>query len=207
MNRVPLSLLKKVFPSIIWETNSNNVHLTFDDGPDPIATPILLNLLKEKRAKGTFFVVGKNAERHPEIVKRMAEEGHAIGHHSYCHQPMMFRSRTTLEKEFTKTEHVLQEILGESPRMFRPPYGLFDSRVLRYVRQHGYRFVMWSIDSRDYTSRSAEKIARKVISATHEGAILLFHDNHATQDKVEEVVGRVLSYLERTNISASSLPV
>ncbi len=157
------------------------VALTFDDGPHPVLTPRLLDVLKEHGVKATFFVIGKNAKSYPDIVARIVAEGHEIANHSWSHPNLSGMSDSAVLEQLKETNKVLKEATGVDARLFRPPYGAFSvrQRVMTYEKL-GMPSILWSVDPLDWKIRSAPSVRSKLVSGAHPGAILLAHDIHAS---------------------------
>lgn len=161
------------------------VALTFDDGPDPQRTPAVLDLLARQGVRATFFVVGARAEAHPELVRRMATEGHVVGNHSYTHSwrfPLRSLGRTM--EELRRTGEVLHRITGRQPRLFRPPFGVTNPTIARAVRRLGLDPVGWSIRSLDTMGQSPERVAARILRRLHPGAVILLHDRCAGSERL-----------------------
>ena len=152
------------------------IALTFDDGPHPKNTPKILDILAEYGIKATFFEVGENIELYPEVSRRVVAEGHEIGNHTYTHAYISKISEDALRKEIQKTEDVLREITGERPVVFRPPGGYYNDASLKVVEKMGYRSVLWSLDTRDWSMLKCGAIVSKVEKNVKGGDIILFHD-------------------------------
>jgi len=152
----------------------NRVALTFDDGPSP-ATGQILDLLGERQIKATFFVCGMNAERHPEIVRRLAAEGHTIGNHTYSHPFAYLLGRRRLAEEIDRTQEALERLTGQRPKLFRPPYGARWFGMFRVLRERGLRLVQWSDTGYDWKLEGAA-IARATLEKLQPGSIILLHD-------------------------------
>lgn len=151
------------------------VALTFDDGPDPRYTEKLLDGLKERGVKATFFVTGANASKYPEIVKRIQEEGHLIGNHTYHHIQLTAANGEQFRNEIVSTNEVIREITGEDTEYIRPPYGSWNKK---YEEELNMFPVLWSIDPRDWCSDDADCIVRNTVSKIKEGDIILMHDQY-----------------------------
>jgi peptidoglycan/xylan/chitin deacetylase (PgdA/CDA1 family) len=152
------------------------VALTFDDGPDPLSTPPLLRLLAEHQVKATFFVIGKQAAAHPELIKAILHQGHAIGNHSYTHDNLvMFRSSTSIAAEITATQQVLQN-LGTRPLAFRPPVGITGPRLQPALSNTGMYTVNFSCRAIDGGNRWIKNIAKKILDRIQPGDIVALHD-------------------------------
>lgn len=176
------------------------VALTFDDGPDPVDTPRLLDLLREKNVKATFFVVGQRAEQHPEIVRRAWEEGHLIGNHTWSHPPLFcFLSPRRLRAEIARTSDCIGRICGGRTRYFRSPVGLRHPMLRQALSQAGLEFVSWRIRSYDTTIHDSALLAGRVLSSVASRDILLFHDRlpHGTGVLLDALPGIVDTLRER----------
>lgn len=163
--------------------------LTFDDGPHPEFTLPLLNLLDEYQVKAIFFVIGKQVEKHPELVREMVSRGHIVGNHSHTHGSFFdFASVPKMVEEIQKTNDLISDIIGEKPVFFRPPYGVTNPRIQQLVSKTGMKSVGWSFRSFDTTSRSNDKIMEAMIKNIKGGEILLFHDRMARTFQILEKV-------------------
>jgi peptidoglycan/xylan/chitin deacetylase (PgdA/CDA1 family) len=156
-----------------------SVCLTFDDGPHPENTPAVLDVLKKEGVSATFFVIGQRAQRYPRLVRRMAAEGHLIGHHSFSHaEPGRTTARQLLE-EVGRTQELLARLVGRPSPWFRPPKGKVTARKLWRLWRAGQRVVLWNVDPKDYACRSAAEVrawfARRPLEG---GDVVLLHDSH-----------------------------
>ncbi|MBI4733793.1 MAG: polysaccharide deacetylase family protein [Rubrobacteridae bacterium] len=160
--------------------DENVVAITFDDGPNPNYTPQLLDILKEKGVKATFFVVGLHVKKYPDIAKRIVDEGHDIGNHTYTHKDMVPSTRRMVLAQVNKTDHVITKITGVKTSLFRPPRGIYGSAVRRLlVDEKKYRMILWSVSSVDWRGISATAIHKRIMRYVRPGSILLFHDSGA----------------------------
>ena len=153
------------------------IALTFDDGPDIKYTPKILDILKEKDVKATFFLVGKNVEKYPEVARKIQEEDHSIGSHTYSHKSLIPLSKTEIYKEIMKGEEIIQEVIGEKPTLFRPPRGVYTSYALKLLEENRYTIVLWDTTSEDWSEIRHTDIIKKVIRKTKNGSIVLMHDS------------------------------
>ena len=150
--------------------------LTFDDGPDPRATPRLLDLLARRAAPAMFFVVGRRVEAAPDLVREILARGHTVGNHSYRHDPfLMLRSRERLRDEIVRTQAVLSD-LGVRPRVFRPPVGVTNSRLPAVLGELDLACVTFSCRAGDFGNRRIGGLARRILGKVRPGAIVLLHD-------------------------------
>ncbi|CAN5872708.1 hypothetical protein BH11VER1_BH11VER1_32530 [soil metagenome] len=155
------------------------VAMTFDDGPHPSNTPRLLDMLKQRNIKATFYVVGKNVREYPDIVRRILAEGHEIGNHTWDHQALSGMSAERVHQELAMTHNAVLEVAGYQIRTMRPPYGATNLRVKQQCYQEfGYPTILWSVDPLDWKRPGSSVVAQRIISATHPGAIILSHDIH-----------------------------
>lgn len=156
---------------------NRKIAITFDDGPDPVYTPQLLDGLKERGAKASFFLMGKQAEAHPELVRRMQEEGHLIGNHTYSHIQLTKKNREAFKAELKKTNELLTGITGEEVLFVRPPYGCWDKSLETELTMLP---VLWNIDPLDWSSTNVSGIVKKVTDKAKENAVILMHDEYAS---------------------------
>lgn len=157
------------------DMDTPKIAITFDDGPDPYCTEQLLDGLKERGAKASFFVMGKQAEAYPELIRRMQAEGHLIGNHTYSHIQLGKNNRETFKKELIKTNELLRGITGEEPQYVRPPYGSWDKSFETELTMIP---VLWTIDPMDWCSSDVNGIVRKVTEKAEENAVILMHDEY-----------------------------
>lgn len=156
-------------------SQEKNIALTFDDGPDERFTPQVLDVLKAHGVKATFFLLGKKAEAHPAIVKRIIQEGHVIGNHSYRHPLFTKITVTQFAEEVEQTEEVLNRLTGYRPKLLRPPYGEIDEEQLQWAHSHGYMIVNWNVDSLDWKNLGEQQVSGNILGHTKAGAIVLQH--------------------------------
>lgn len=161
-----------------WNQESQKkIALTFDDGPHPTYTEKLLDGLKERGVHATFFVTGEHAELHPDIIKRMHEEGHLIGNHTYSHIQLRSRNRKQFQEELVETNQVIEKITGEEVLYVRPPYGSWDKSLEKELNMFP---VLWTIDPTDWSCLSAETVTKRVVNKAKENGIILLHDYYET---------------------------
>ncbi|MDA7428609.1 polysaccharide deacetylase family protein [Primorskyibacter aestuariivivens] len=160
-------------------TPSPVVAMTFDDGPHPRNTPRLLDMLRERNIKATFYLIGNRVVTWPEIAKRIADEGHEIGNHSWSHPFLNKLGNTHVLNEIDKTTMAIWNATGRPPVTFRPPYGAF-TRAQRTWLHKGRKLptVLWSVDPADWRRPGASVVARRILKHSHKGAIILSHDIH-----------------------------
>jgi peptidoglycan/xylan/chitin deacetylase (PgdA/CDA1 family) len=173
------------------------VALTFDDGPDPVDTPKLLDMLREKGVKATFFVVGKRAVQYPEIVRRAWAEGHLIANHTWSHHSLFcFLTPWRLRAEIERGTESIRRICGVRPRFFRSPTGLRHPLLGLYLKDAGLEYVSWSIRTRDTLTSNSSVLARRILNKARSGDIILLHDHLPSgADAMLEVLPRVIDEL------------
>jgi cellulose synthase/poly-beta-1,6-N-acetylglucosamine synthase-like glycosyltransferase/peptidoglycan/xylan/chitin deacetylase (PgdA/CDA1 family)/spore germination protein YaaH len=178
------------------------VSLTFDDGPDPEWTPAILDILKAEGLKATFFVVGSEAERYPDLVRRIVAEGHEIGNHSFTHPNLAESPETLVRLELNANQRLIESLVGKSMTLFRPPYNA-DSRpsrldeleAIRIAQSLGYMTVLENVDPRDWQAESANDLLERVKTARPSGNIILFHDAGGDRSATVEALPAVIAYL------------
>lgn len=152
------------------------IALTFDDGPHPEYTPQILSILKEYHVRATFFVVGKMAEKYPDLLRQQAEAGHSIGNHTYHHVNLTRIPPTDVAAEIKACGEVIQSITGKTPHLFRPPGGDYDRNVAEVAEALGYWIVLWTDDPGDYAKPPEKELRQKLFSRLGNGGIILLHD-------------------------------
>jgi peptidoglycan-N-acetylglucosamine deacetylase len=158
-------------------TAGRKIALTFDDGPAEPFTGQILDLLGKYRAPATFFCCGKNVERFPDLVRRMQNEGHTVGNHSYSHPLFYLKSRKTIERELDITQDAIGQVAGKAPSLFRPPYGVRWFGLFPALRERGLADVQWSDTGYDWIVRhTPQDIARLALAKLKPGSIVLLHD-------------------------------
>ncbi len=171
------------------EPEEKKIAITFDDGPNAACTPTLLQGLKDRNVKATFFVTGKNVEKNPQIVQQMYGEGHLIGNHTYSHIQLNEDNRETFKEEIEKTSMAVQEITGEGTLYVRPPYGSWDKEFEKELNMFP---VLWDIDPKDWCSKDVGKIVETVCEGAEENAIILLHDQYETSvEAAFEIIDRL----------------
>ena len=185
------------------DQSSNAVALTFDDGPEPEATLQLLEILRINDVKATFFCIGKNVQRNPELAKQIIWEGHLIGNHSFYHGALFDLQRSkNMENEINNTNSTIEKATGCLPRFFRPPYGVSNPMLARAIKNTKMINVGWSIRSFDTATRDKEKLFSRVTRHLKGGDVILFHDRcKLTLDILPEV----LAYITKTGLKVEPL--
>ena len=167
------------------------VALTFDDGPNAATTPQALDILAKYHVKGTFFMLGKNVAGNEQLVKRVHDEGHEIGNHSWSHPQLPTLALEQAKKQIEDTQAALRAVIGESPKMMRPPYGAINDTIRNAIDMS---FIMWNVDSLDWKNRNTASIMEQVKKQTYPGSIILMHDIHQT---TINALPSVIEYLQK----------
>jgi peptidoglycan/xylan/chitin deacetylase (PgdA/CDA1 family) len=153
--------------------------MTFDDGPHPSLTPKLLDILKARNIKCTFFVIGKQVKMYPNIIRRMIAEGHEVANHTWTHASLTSRSDEQIRSELKQSEDALVEVANYRPQLIRPPYGAINTRIKQLMySEFGYPTIMWSVDPQDWRRPGVSVVTSRLVNGAHPGAIMLAHDIH-----------------------------
>ncbi|MEC0226644.1 polysaccharide deacetylase family protein [Paenibacillus alba] len=188
---------------------SKQVAITFDDGPDGKYTPQVLDILKQNGVKATFFVVGSQVSKFPSVLKRIHEEGHAIGNHSWDHADLSKLSSVRIEQELNKTEDWIMKTIGISPSLVRAPYGAVSKPVKKAVEQSGRSLVSWDVDPRDWAGTSSTDIIQNIKTHTKDGGIILLHSfggKKGNLDNTIEALPGIIAYLKKENFDIVTVP-
>lgn len=185
----------------LTKTDAKIACLTFDDGPHP-TTLQLLNLLEKHRVKATFFCVGKQIEKHPDIFQKIIAQGHTVGNHSYSHSVFFgFFSSKAVQREIQQTDALIKHY-GANPCGFRPPFGVLNPHIARAIQALEQRVIGWNVRSFDTCISDEKKLLRRVQSRIKPGSVVLFHD---TSLKTVRVVERLLLFLNSENYTLLSV--
>lgn len=162
------------------QTDKPVLAITFDDGPHPVNTPKLLDILAQRNIKATFFLVGQNVKQYPDLVRRILREGHEIGNHTWTHASLSSISDDAVRKELRRSDEALFEIAGYRPHLMRPPYGAINTRLKNLIySEFGYPCILWSVDPQDWRRPGVSVVVNRLVSGARNGSILLTHDIHA----------------------------
>ena len=198
----PPSLLTRAFHRMTWDLKGDQreVYLTFDDGPTPVVTPWVLNQLSQANAKATFFCLGRNVDKYPELYRQILREGHSTGNHSYSHLKG-FRSSV---RRYMDDIRLASGLIDS--KLFRPPYGRILPGQVKAVLQE-YDIIMWDVLSIDYNAGlSGERVYQNVTKHVKEGSIIVFHDSEKASDNLYYALPRTLEFLQQEGYSMCALP-
>ena len=188
------------------------IAMTFDDGPNEKLTPQLLDLLAAHHIKATFFVIGKNAVDHPEVLQRAVREGHEIGNHSWSHPNFGKMSDENVRRELKKTDDAITSACGVRPTLMRPPYGSITPHEKRWIHDDfGYRIILWDVDPLDWKRPGPEVVARRIVKETRSGSIVLSHDIHpgtieAMPETLSELEAKGFKFVTVSELIAMARP-
>lgn len=188
----PSKWLRWIYPKALWrmDPNEHAVYLTFDDGPIPESTPFILDTLKKFGAKATFFMVGDNVRRYPELYERIVAEGHQVGNHTYNHMGSLRHSLRTYQRNAEKANELIHS------HLFRPPHGWMTHAAYHFLRKR-YTIVMWDLVTRDYSRMlNAFDVLRNVVLYARNGSIITFHDSLKSIEKLHYALPASLRYLK-----------
>jgi len=199
--RVP-GILKKAYPGLTWYIpgDGKNLYLTFDDGPTPGITEEVLAILDQYRARATFFCIGRNAERHPDLLARVRDSGHALGNHTYSHLKGWF----TPDREYYADIDLAARFVPS--RLFRPAYGMITPRQAKHLSA-SYRVVLWDIMSYDFDPATGrEKCLDQVTRHAGPGSVIVFHDSVKASGNLLYALPGVLSRFTERGFSFEAIP-
>ena len=171
----PSKFIRFFFPSLVWrkENSENNIWLTFDDGPTPEVTPYILQVLKQVKIKATFFLVGEQMEKFPNLVNDIISDGHLIANHSYSHKNGWFTSKDKYLKDIDRCQQLIPQ-----NKLFRPPYGKITTAQILSLKGN-YKIILWDVLSWDFSKKTTpRRVKKNVLKNTKNGSIIVFHNNH-----------------------------
>ena len=193
--------IQKLFPSITWrkENDQNNIWLTFDDGPHQESTPFILNVLKEEQVKATFFLVGEQMEKHPELLNQIISEGHKVANHSYSHKNGWLSNNSTYFNDIEKWQQLIPE-----NKLFRPPYGKISPLQISNLKKN-YKIILWDVLSWDFSLyNTPKKVKESVLKNTVSGSIILFHNNQKSFKNLQSILKETIQELKQKGFSFST---
>ena len=201
-------LVKKIFSNYIWDVSNTDkkVYLTFDDGPIPEVTEWVLSELKKHKAKATFFCIGDNVKKHPEVLKKVFADGHSVGNHTFNHLNGWKTATGDYIENSILCEKVLDDFDCKSKKLFRPPYGKIKPSQSKILRKLGYKIIMWDVISYDFdTTISKEQCLENVLKNVKTGSIIVFHDSKKAFANLEYVLPRTLQFLKEKGFVCEKL--
>ncbi|MFP9114152.1 polysaccharide deacetylase family protein [Flavobacterium sp. RHBU_3] len=201
--------IKKFFGGFIWNVarREKTVYLTFDDGPIPQVTPWVLDVLKRHDIKATFFCIGDNIEKHPEVFEQVIAAGHAVGNHTFNHVNGWVVDDEIYVKNAELCQKSIEKHKPEGTRLFRPPYGKMSRKQASAMRHKGFKLIMWDVLSADFDQDiTPEKCLKNVINNVENGSIIIFHDSEKARRNLQYALPRAIEYLKRERYRFGLLP-
>lgn len=193
-------ILSKLFPSLIWkiQTKKKEVWLTFDDGPDEKTTPLILSILEKLNIKATFFLIGREIEKHPSLTKSIIEKGHIIGNHSFSHLDGYMTSNTIYYNDIFKNEIKINNL-----NLYRPPFGRMSLPQIWFLRKK-FKIIMWDIFSWDFIKNNSLNMKNNVINNIEKGSIIVFHNNAKSFSNLSKKLEEILIEIQNKGYNFSS---
>ncbi len=192
--KAPASAARPVYRQA--EPSAKQIALTFDDGPHPVQTKKILDILDRYGVQATFFMIGSNVEYYPCVAREVLARKHEVGNHTYSHRRLSKLDPSALREELDGCSDALQRICGHTPKLFRPPEGFLSDGVIRCSEMGEYALILWSIDTRDWETKDADRIVSVVLEQVKPGDIILMHDyvvNSKTPEALEILLPRLLA--------------
>lgn len=195
-------LFELLYPEALWhgDRDKKKIYLTFDDGPVQGVTDYILDVLSDLDVKATFFCVGDNIKKNPEVFKRIIDEKHGIGNHTFNH----LNGWAVRDEEYLKNIQLCEEVISsytgqDHVKLFRPPYGKIRRKTLKNIG-HNYKVIMWDVLSYDFSFNvTAERSLDKSLRFTRNGSIIIFHDSHKTFEKLKLIISQYILYFKNKN--------
>ena len=211
MNLTPVTIPKvatKIFPNLVWEllTNEKVLYLTFDDGPTPEITEWTLHQLNKHNAKATFFCIGNNIKKHPEIFNSILKEGHSIGNHTFNHTKGWKTKAKAYIEDVLKTKIEIEKH-NISTNLFRPPHGQIKPKQAKLLKALGYSIIMWNVLSIDWDKKiSPKQCLENVINHSKPGSIIVFHDSVKAAKNMQYTLPKVLEHFSKKGYVFKRIP-
>lgn len=206
--------IKLLFPKYVWDipNHENKVFLTFDDGPTPEITEWVLDQLQQYDAKATFFCIGNNIEKNPEIFQKIIDENHAVGNHTFNHlkgwetDTNKYVENTRKCSLFMREKGKVVSDKGDTFELFRPPYGKIKTSQSIALRRLGYKIIMWDVLSRDFNnSIKPEKCLKNVLKNVETGSVIVFHDSIKAAQNLKYVLPKTLAFLKENGFECAKI--
>lgn len=194
----PSAPAKPAGPKVVYSSvhvDGPYIAMTFDDGPNPVQTPRLLEMLAKRNIKATFYVVGECVKEYPATLQQIVKEGHEIGNHSWSHPNLGKMSDAAVKEQLQSTHDLVLKTAGVPPKSLRPPYGSFSARQQQWANhEFGYKTILWSVDPFDWKKPGSNVITQRILSQTQNGGIILSHDIHKqTIDAMEATLDGLIA--------------
>lgn len=196
----PPLIIKKALPFFHWNTADGRILLTFDDGPNPDTTNIILSALNRHKIKAMFFCVGNNVSRYGSLFSEILSEGHEIGNHTYNHRKLSFAGKDAAIEEIERTNRVVFETSGRHLKFFRPPYGKFDFWTHRIAKDNGLNMVLWSLLTYDFQN-NLSVVSRGIRKSLKKNSIIVLHDNTKSKGVLKDSIDLIAEEASRKSFT------
>ncbi|GHO86607.1 oligosaccharide deacetylase [Dictyobacter formicarum] len=208
INDKPATPAPDVVQSVIFQGSSTKpeIALTFDDGPNPVFTGPILNILQSNHVHATFFCVGENARDYPDMVAQENNAGHVVGNHTWNHPDLTQASDMVINKELVDTNNVIQSDSGVTPVLFRPPYGAINATVKAHAQQLHLTPVLWNIDTQDWSRPGTAAIVHAVLDHAGNGDIVLMHDGGGDRSQTVAALPQIIAGLQQRGFTLVTVP-
>ncbi len=206
-HKTPL-FAQKLFPSFCWrrETSKKEIFLTFDDGPIPDLTPNILALLAAHNVKASFFCVGENIKKHPDVFESIIKARHTVGNHTYNHLKSWQSKGQNYLDNIRDCQLLIDNVHEHGKKYFRPPYGQIRPLLFKKIQEQGFQIIMWDVLSKDYKQNLNQEVAlQSCIAATMPGSIIVFHDNLKAQNNVLTLLPMYINHFKSLGFKFMSL--
>tara|TARA_B100000768_G_scaffold141105_1_gene132691 strand:+ start:486 stop:1097 length:612 start_codon:yes stop_codon:yes gene_type:complete len=193
--------IQLLFPKLVWRKDSlsKEIWLTFDDGPYPEVTPFILSILKKENVKATFFLVGQQIEKFPELTERIIKNGHLIANHSYSHKNGWFTSKEKYLNDIESCQRLMQD-----NKLFRPPYGKITKTQITSLKEK-YKIILWDVLSYDFNQKiSPKRVQENIIKNTTSGSIIVMHNNPVSFNNIQLVLEKSIKKLKAKGYNFST---
>lgn len=201
---------RETHSGFVWKsaaTEKKLVALTFDDGPDPLYTPRILDVLRQHHIKATFFLVGRQVEKYPELARRIVAEGHIVGSHTYTHPVLPTLDGRAVGEELDRTAAVFSEVLHLKTPLFRPPYGEWNPTVFDEVRRRGGQFILWTVAFEHREVPAPAQMIKRALRLLYPGGVLLMHDGDTiSREPTVQALPLLLEGLEQRGYRCVTIP-
>ncbi|WAH39784.1 polysaccharide deacetylase family protein [Alicyclobacillus fastidiosus] len=200
------SIFLSLAPTTTASAAVKKVYLTFDDGPDPVYTPLILDTLRGENVKATFFVLGSRAEQSPNILRRIHNDGHEIGNHGYYHTFIVRKPQDWVKQDIIRTDTAIHAVCGVKPKYYRPPGGILSQKDLDFVVKTGHPVAMWTVDTNDWKAKNASSIINTVREEAFPNAIILLHDGTPSSMYTVKALPSIIHDLRSSGYTFAILP-
>ena len=202
---ITITAFAKPLSEVRWKAKPGTVALTFDDGPNPTYTPQILRILKDNNIKATFFVMGWAAKKYPKLMREIVANGNAVASHSWSHPKLTKISQRQLYKEVVRPKKSIKAAIGKNPVCLRPPFGMGNKRVGRFIREHGMIMVPMGFNSFDYTRPGYKKIVSQVVNNARSGQVFLLHDGPKRREQTVKALPLIIKGIRAKGLGFSAI--